>query len=93
MTESGAKIRDLEYQNASLSDECVALRKKVAELEEKLSTKESTAGRTAFLYRGDGDESICTECWKVDQRVVEMRFLCSVCGHFGKDRSSQTHSP
>jgi hypothetical protein len=93
MTEGGAELRDLEYQNASLSDECAALRKKVAELEAKLATKESIAGHTPFLYRGDGNGSICTECWKVDQRVVEMRFLCSVCSHFDKDRSSQTHSP
>lgn len=93
MTEGGAKLRDLENQNASLRDECVALRKKVAELEEKLAAKESLVGRTPFLYRGDGGESICTECWKVDRRVVEMRFLCSVCGHAEKDRSSQAQSP
>ncbi len=84
--EDGAKPEDCAHPNATLSDECAALRKRVEELEEKLARAESIVRRLPFLYRGDGDEPICTNCWKVDQRVVEMSFLCSVCGTLEKDR-------
>jgi hypothetical protein len=76
-----------------LSDECAALRKKVEELEEKLARTESIVRRLPFLYRGDGDDPICGSCWKVDQRVVEMSFLCAVCGTLEKDRSSRASLP
>lgn len=91
-TEDSAKPGDC-VQNSVLSDECAALRKKVEELEDKLARAESIVRRLPFLYRRDGDEPICTNCWKVDQRVVEMSFLCSVCGTLEKDRSPQGNPP
>ncbi len=92
-TEDDTKPGDRTHPNAGLSDECAALRKKVEELEEKLARTESIVRRLPFLYRGEGEEPICTNCWKVDQRVVEMSFLCGVCGTLEKDRSSRANPP
>lgn len=101
----GTKLGDVTRENTILSDECIALRRRVADLEARLATRATVVRRAPFLYQeGGAEEPICSKCWTNNEKVVAMNryhkpsdgyltFQCNVCSACEKDYSKKVNEP
>jgi hypothetical protein len=100
----GGKLGDITRENVILSDECISLRRKVADLEARLITRASVKRRAPFLYVDGTEDPICTRCWTLSEQAVVMNpfrpssdgrptFHCNVCDAYEKDYTKKESEP
>ncbi len=73
-----SKIHELNKEIADIQQENLTLKKKVADLEDTLNTKESLTFEDHVywsLKNGKKDGPFCSKCWDVDKRLVRLRTL------------------